>query len=248
MVYKTCSTQKVIAQFYRDFKPSNSGWVEDAIEWIGEAIEIMGCHQGYSEMFKELHVLDYRVKLPCEAESLIGISYKGGRLARTGGIRHKNPNANCELNKLTLSLDTYSLNPNYIHTSFQTGCITVYFEGLELDCDGYPFVIDDAMYRKALEWYILMQMLGRGFKHQVFNYKDAMSQWEATYPKAQNKCKMPDIDGMEQFKKTWTGTCRSVNRTNQFFELTGENITDSAFPPGNLLQSFQILGPNQNNP
>lgn len=250
MVYRTCSVKKVIAQFYRKFKPSHSGWVDDAIEFIADAVEEMKCHQGYSELFKEVDVRDYRAKLPCDAVSLLGIKYKGARLRRTGGINHdktlrKYPN--CEVVRLSPCNDTYYLNPNYIGTSIQEGCFTVYYEGLEVDCDGFPFVIDDAVYREALVWYVMREMLGRGFKHQVFTYKDADAKWLQTYPKAQNRCKMPDVDGMEQFAQSWIGTIKSINRANEFFDEAGISKIEESFPPGSLLQTYQIIGNNLNN-
>lgn len=249
MVYKTCSVQKVLAQIYRDFKPSHSGWAEDAIEWIADAIEIMKCNQSYAEQSVELKVVDYRAKLPCEVESVLGIVYENSRLTRNGGLNHKFPDKNsCLSSMLPNVTNSYSLNPNYIHTSFAEGCILVYYQGYELDCDGYPFVIDDAVYRDALKWYVLMIMLGRGFKHQVFGYKDALQMWNTTYPRAQNRCKMPDIDGMENFKKNWLGIAKSVNRTNDFFDTTEIIRNNDAHNPGDLLQTFQIIGPNLNNP
>lgn len=248
MVYKTCSSEKLIAQFYRDYKPSNSGWLLDAIEWIADAIEIIGS-QGLTEQFKDLEIIDYRVKLPCEADVLLGISYKGFRLPRNGGIRHKDPSPTCCLNNLPRCIkNSYSLNPNYIQTSFQTGCIRVYYMGLELDCNGFPHLPDSAIYREAINWYILMKMIGRGFKHQTFSYKDADLKWTQTYPKAQNKCKQLDPDGMETFKKNWLGLARSITRSEEFFNTDSNNIIDNSHNPGDLLQTFQLLGPNANNP
>lgn len=248
MVYKTCSVNKVIAQFYRDYKPSHSGFIQDAIEWIGDAIDIMKCVGGYGELSKEVEVFDYRAKLPCELESLIGISHNGFRLARNGGLNHKNLKDAKVLSLPLCITESYTLNPNYINTSFKDGCITIYFLGIERDCDGYPMVIDDAIYREALCWYILMKLLGRGFKHQTFTYKDAEDRWKYTYPKARNRSKIPDIDGYELFRKTWTGMVNAKNPTQVFFNSADfRELKDKSFIPGSLLETFQILGTNQNN-
>lgn len=248
MVYKTCSINKILAQIYRDFKPSNSGWIQDAIEWTGDAIEIMRCYQGYVEQPKIVQVIDYRAKLPCELEYLLGIEYNNKRLQKSGGINHKNSKCSCLDNLVCDTQESYSLNPNYIHTTFKEGCITVYFLGLELDCDGYPLIIDDAIYREAITWYILMKMIGRGFKHQTFQYKDALEQWTKMYPKAQNRCRMPDIDSYEVFKKSWLGLARSTNMTNEFFNtvVTSNTSNSNSNIPGDLVESFPLLGTNNN--
>ena len=38
-IYKTTSAGTVIAKIFRDLKPTNDNWVDDAVEWIGEALE-----------------------------------------------------------------------------------------------------------------------------------------------------------------------------------------------------------------
>lgn len=249
MTYKTCSVNKVLAQIYRDFKPSNSSWTEDAIEWIADAIEIMKCYQGYAELSKTVETVDYRAKLPCDLEMLLGIEYKGKRLQKSGGINHKFKKCSCLDNLVCEVQESYSLNPNYIHTTFKKECITIYYLGLEVDCDGFPLIIDDAIYREALTWYVLMKMCLRGFKHQTINFEFCRKEWERYYPKAQNRCRMPDIDSYEVFKKSWMGLARSTNMTNEFFNtvVSGGGVNSNTSKPGDLVQSFQILGNNLNN-
>ena len=237
MVYKQCSVNKVIAQFYRDYKPSHSGWISDAIEWIGDAIDIMKAGGSYGEKSKQVEIIDYRGKLPCDLESLIGISYNGMRLPRSGGVNHKNLKSSC-LNTLPDHIsESYTLNPNYIHTTFEEGCVTVFYLGIDTDCDGYPMVVDDSIYREALCWYILMKMQGRGFKHQTFSYADAEARWKRTYPQARNRCKMPDIDGYQLFKKSWLGAVNSNDPTQVFFRSVDyQNVKNTASPPGTLIE------------
>lgn len=247
MVYKTCSINQIIARVFRDFKPSHSGWIDDCVEWIADAIDIMKCGGSYGEQSKTLEVIDYRAKLPCDLDTILGVSKDGKRMARSGGFNHKNLKNSC-VNTLPQDLNTtYTLTPNYINTSFEEGCITVYYLGIETDCDGYPTIIDDALYKEALTWYILMKLLGRGFKHQVFTYKDALQSWEKMYPRAQNRCKFPDIDGYELFKKSYLGLVNANNPTTVFFNSADYKHVATDQNPNSLLQTFQILGTNTNN-
>ena len=48
-------------------------------------------------------------------------------------------------------------------------------------------------------------------------YKDAYEMWEKTHPLAKNRCKMPDIDGYQMFKKSYLGLVKKSNLTNSFF-------------------------------
>ena len=240
MTYKVCSSKQIIARVFRDFKPSNSGWIEDAIEWIGDAIDIMKCAPGYCETYRDLNVVDYKVEIPCDLESILGIQYKGARLRYNGGLAMQRT----WKTNIPLGLETYTLNPGTIETSFAEGCIRLHYWGLPVDCDGYPMVIDSAKYKEALTWFILMKMMGRGFKHQVFNYKDAKTMWETMYPRAQNDCKMPNIDQMENWKHNWVGVVKNLNRADNFYQTYGSGYNPQAFPPGSNLQTFPILGNN----
>lgn len=250
-LYKTCSIEQVIAQIYREFKPANSGWVDDAAEFIADAIGIMKVCQGFIQTSKEVNVIDFRAKLPCNIEVLLGIKYKGKRLQRNGGINHDDSKCTDLRNLLICVEESYILNPNYVQPTFQSGCITVYYYGLETDCNGLPTIIDDAIYRKAIVWYVMQMLCLRGFKHPVIDYQFCEKQWEKFYPQARNRFIMADIDDYEEFKKSWLGLVKSTNLTNSFFNTVERNdngANSNAFVPGDLVQTFPILGKNQNNP
>ena len=42
MIYKNKSSQTIIRKVFRDLKPTNDNWTDDAVEWIGEALEHIG--------------------------------------------------------------------------------------------------------------------------------------------------------------------------------------------------------------
>ena len=222
MVYKSISSKALIAKIYRDFKPNNSSWVNDAIEWMGEAIECINAFHGFIETSECKNVIDYRVKLPCDLEQLLGVTHNGNKLQRTGAIkskRHCTPNHPLN-NSICSTTESYSLNPNYIHCSFQTGTIVIYYLGIDTDEDGFPNIPDNYHVKEAITWYIISRMLLRGFKHPVVSYEMADSKWIMNYPKAQNACKFPDIDAQDLFKRTYLGLARNTNMSNEMFQDT----------------------------
>lgn len=243
MTYKTTSINVVLAKIFRDFNPSHSGWIPDAIEWISEAVGIMKTCESYKEIPKIVEIIDYRGKIPCDLEQMLGIEYNGMRLQRSGGINHKSAPCSCLDNLVCSVEESYSLNPNYIQTTFKTGCITVYYYGLEVDCDGFPYIVDDPLYTNAVTWYVIMKMCLRGFKHPVADFKMAEFEWEKAHPKAMNRCRFPDIDGYEIFKKSWLGAARSTNRTNEFFNSVVANSSTSSNTalPGDLVETFPSI-------
>lgn len=220
MVYKIVSSDKVISKIYRDFRPSNSNWVGDAVEWIGEGLEIIGAYTGLQRKPLCLDVVDYKVKIPCNVELIEGIEYNGFRLPYNNA---HNTIANCCIN-LPLHKNEYcSFNPNYIQTSFATGKIIIWALLLPVDCNGLPMVPDNILCLTALEWYCMSMMLLRGFNHQTIDYKMAAMMWEKYYPQAQNDMNFPDIERYEQFSKTWTSLVFDINKQNEFFNNSFNN-------------------------
>ncbi len=214
MVYKTVSSDAIISKIYRDFKPSNSAWVVDAIEWIGEALEIIGSYTALERKPICVKICDYRGKLPCELDQIEGVEYEGHRLPYSNAI---NSIVNCCGNLPVHNTEYCSFNPNYIQTSFAEGSVIIHCLVLPTDCNGLPLVPDDALCKIAIGWYCMSMMLLRGFKHQVIDYKTADAKWEKFYPQAQNSMNYPDLERYEKFKKSWVNNVIDINRQSEFF-------------------------------
>ncbi len=225
MVYKIVSSDRVIAKIFRDFKPSNSGWIKDALEWMGEGLEIIGSYSGLERKPICLEVEDHKVKIPCnveEIEAIVfhdnfntkGVRVHNHRLPFSNGI---NSISNCCSHIPFHATESCSFNPNYIQTSFRRGKITVYALVPPTDCNGLPMIPDNVKCITALSWYCISMMLLRGFKHQTIDYKIAFGMWEKFYPQAQNSMEYPDIERYEQFKRTWTATILNVNLQSELF-------------------------------
>jgi hypothetical protein len=101
--------------------------------------------------------------------------------------------------------DYYTLVPNYIQTSFETGTITLIYDGWDTDEEGYPNIPDTPYYTSAIQWYIIRQMMLGGYKHPVadftFQYVDA--KWEQACLRAQNDGLMPSEDKVRRFNEMW---------------------------------------------
>ncbi|MFN7465260.1 MAG: hypothetical protein ACK53T_01365 [Planctomycetota bacterium] len=98
----------------------------------------------------------------------------------------------------------YNLDGDYIYTSFTEGLIKLHYVGFALDKNGYPRILDDADYKMAVEWYVVYNMLLKGFKHPDLSWKDAYQMWETYRLRAENAPKMPSIDAAERFRNTWS--------------------------------------------
>lgn len=87
MIYKTLSSKSVIAKVYRDFKPNVPGWEDNAIEWIGEAMDTIGCaptllkkSSGNIGDVDAITIKNHRAKLPCDLVNIYSVEYNGREL------------------------------------------------------------------------------------------------------------------------------------------------------------------------
>jgi len=65
-VYKTISSKVLIRKVFRDLKPSKDNWVDDAIEWIGEALEHIGASSQLCQKQCILTVAEHKVLMPTD--------------------------------------------------------------------------------------------------------------------------------------------------------------------------------------
>ena len=65
-IYKTISSKAVIRKIFRDLKPSKDNWIDDAIEWVGEALEHIGASSQLLQKQCVLTITDHKVLLPTD--------------------------------------------------------------------------------------------------------------------------------------------------------------------------------------
>ena len=65
-VYKTTSSKTVIRKVFRDLKPQNDNWIDDAIEWMGEALEHIGAAAQLCQQQCVLTIKDHKVLMPSD--------------------------------------------------------------------------------------------------------------------------------------------------------------------------------------
>lgn len=218
MYYKAVSSKAVIAKVYRDLGLTHSGWINDAFEWIGDALEIIGHSVGYVKQNIRHDVSEYKAKLKCNVASIDGVQYNGGKLYPNDAVNNFN------FRDMATNGNWYTLNPNYIQTSFKKGTIYIFANTIAVDDQGYPLVPDAPLHKEAVKWYILMMLLAKGYKHPVFNYEDAEKRWISYYPQAQNEGSFPDITQYDSFRRDWTALIPDQTPSSTFFNNV--NIDD----------------------
>lgn len=63
-IYKNTSSKTIVRKIMRDLNPTGDNWVEDAIEWIGEALEHIGASPQLVTKTCVLDIKEYQAVLP----------------------------------------------------------------------------------------------------------------------------------------------------------------------------------------
>lgn len=232
MIYSWVSCKNVLATFDRNYKPGISGWITDAIEWIGEVIEMVGVPVGMEEVVVCRTVEDYKAKMPCNIAQLNVITYNGCQLPRTGQTDFA---AIEKYGAVLTEGDYYKISGPYIKTSFEAGDIYIFYKTLICDSDGFPLVPDEVELRLAIADYILFRLRGRGFKHPIFanmNWADHERMVMYKIKSARNEANMPDPDEMKLIKSVWLHHNKSGNISKNFHSLTDGVFIKDADRPG----------------
>lgn len=296
MEVKTISSRYIIQRLFANHSISNSAWLNDAQDWIPQAVRFIGKHVGFEvNLCTNVFVENYRVCYPSNMEGLLAVMYNGILLdlgSNLAGVPVNKYNSQVkdslasnadilEINKLkqlsqTL-IDEYVVTPTqdlenrinevaakidakekiisiqsqwnvnrgvkgkgefyntkieHIQTSFETGYIDILYCSFPLDDDGFLRVIDNEFYIQAIEWYVLLMLVQKGYKHPIWSWQDLKHEfwgnpqkgeagWRA---KAANNVRIPTIQEAERFTKMWEQAKFRRDLPTQLFQRT-EQLT-----------------------
>lgn len=208
-IYKNISFKVILNKIYRDLGLDDSNYVYDLIEWGGEALNFIGSSSQFEQIEETLIVEDHKALIPTNFITLQQLKFKENdcwKLIEYNPSTFRGVEEDCP-NKFIKTEESFSLNPNYILTTFEEGEILVSYKSFPVDEDGFPLVPDNQYFKEALFWYCYRQMIFRGYKPKVdqITYDFADHKWKFYCSGARNKANYPDITGYQRFRDVWVG-------------------------------------------
>jgi len=295
MIYKNVSSKVIIRKVMRDLKPPGDNWIDDAVEWTGEALEHIGSAPQLVQKGCVLNIENFKTVMPADLyyinqvainntispsmsteltellaevkalndliqsnpDDATGFNYQLRELnARISVIENLYLSSgqplsplqygtnnfpiglHCEQceNKFAKSKDTYTINGDYLNTSFEKGVVCFSYTAFPVDEDCYPMVPDDISFKEAMFWYIYKQMLLGGYTPAMngIDYNFADTKWKYYCTQARNQANFPSIDKYESFMNQWVRLIPNLNRHANFFENLGtrEELNRGAYGRG----------------
>lgn len=174
---------------------------ETILDYTFEFIKIVGMPKSMFEKTAIVEIEDYKGMLPCDYYKMIQIRTTGGDYFRESTDSfHMSPNKELEGNSKRNTGITYKVQGRFIFTSMPNCVIEIAYRALPIDENGFPLIIDNGTYPRALEEYIKMKCFDDLFNEgkvslQVLQNRQQQYGWAVA--QAESDLIRPSLDMME---------------------------------------------------
>lgn len=188
--------------------------LEQAVQYTIDFIGIFGMPKLYQDKEEVLHIEDFRAKLPCDLISINQI-----KECKTGvclGSMTDNFMPREQYDYRIPQELSFKTQGQVLYVSFKTGDVSVSYKAIPVDKDGFPLLIDNPVFLKALEAYIKREAFTILFdmgKITPAVLQNTQQQYAWLAGQLQSEFTIPSISEMESIKNSW---CTLLQRTNEF--------------------------------
>lgn len=167
MVYTKTSSREIIGRILNGYKIDTTEWIPKSPVWIVDAMANMKIYAELEDRSETITVEDSRFMLPCDIKSLVHLSYNGFPVHSS-----KDRKVNDRDTSKVVQSDYYSyelLRDRHVLVNFVDGDIIVDYQSAPFEYDNelavyFPIIPDDTLLKIAIEEYILMRVIQRGYK------------------------------------------------------------------------------------
>lgn len=247
MIYDYISIKNIVEGLYRDYNHQEELDVWDIVEWVAEALELVGTGQIYYDYIEDVPITNHRGVLPCNFSVLQQISYNGYPMRYATGTFEPSTTITYEDNYIKgkeveeknfpqlqdsnnfFHGHSYYIKGGLINTSIENGCITMAYRGFALDKEGFPMIPKNVSLEKAVKAYCQMMLDRIEWRNQRIPnavYSESKSEWNKYAGQARGSINMPNLDAMESIKNQWVRLKPDIIQHSQFFKGLGnqENL------------------------
>lgn len=216
MIVNFKSSKAIIAGLYRDLGNNTELNEVSIIEWIAEALSLIGSYAQNKEVSTILTVVNHTVALPCDFIYPKDITYNGVPLSWS--TKSAANNYNCEDCNIPTCCSEYNfyISDGCLNTSLESGDLCIVYQAIPVDDEGFPLVPDNVYFDKALKAYVTYMLdkiqFRRGLIPEVV-FRMSEKDWYFYVNSARGSAYMPDSSQMERLKNTWV---RLIPKQNEY--------------------------------
>jgi hypothetical protein len=217
MIHNLKSSKSIIARLYRNLGSNKELNESDIIEWVADALNMIGAYPQFKEVSTILTVENHNVKLPCGFVYLKDITFNGKPLMWSSKSAANNYNCpDCNTIPTCCSEYNFYIQDGCLNTNITEGELCIVYLSVPVDEEGFPLIPDDIYYDKALESYVtymLDRIEFRGGRIPEAVYKESKQDWLFYVNSARGSAYMPDASKLEQLKNIWV---RLIPKQNEY--------------------------------
>lgn len=192
--------------------------LEQVVQHTLDFIGIFGMLKLYQDKEEVLHIENFRTLLPCDLVSINQIKDSKTNMcirSMTDNFMPREDYNRSTGSKKTVEM-TYKTQGQVLYASFKTGDIIVSYKSIPTDKDGYPLLIDNSVFMKALELYIKKEAFTVLFDTNKISpavLQNTEQQYAWLAGQLQSEFTIPSISEMESLKNSW---CTLIQRVSDF--------------------------------
>lgn len=195
--------------------------LETAIDYTVDFIRLVGMPRIFKDKTEILHINNYMANIPCDYEETIQIRMaKGTRKV----FRYTTDSFHLSNNKSDSVDLTYKIQGSKIITSIKNGDIEMAYRAIATDDEGYPLLLDNSSFTRALELYIKKQWFTILFDLGKINnhvYNQVLQDYSWAVGDCQAEFNRLDLDKAEALFNSWATLLRREREHSKGFVNNG---------------------------
>lgn len=202
----------------------NNVTLEAVIQYAVEFIDIVGLQQMYQIKEAKVHIDKYKGLLPCDLISINQVKNLQNDIcmkSMTDTFYPKKGNP-CGIE---VDRNTFKTQNRIIFTSFEEGEILINYNSIEVDEEGFPLLIEESNYLKALELYIKQEVFGYLFDEMKIPQQvliNAQQEYCWAVGRLIGTYNTPSVSEMESIKDMWNTLIPRTTNFDRGFIALGE--------------------------
>lgn len=201
--------------------------LEQVVSYTITFIGIFGMPKLYQDKEESIHIENFRARLPCDLISINQIKEcETGICLRsmTDTFMPREHHDRVTGYRLPQEL-SFKTQGQVLYVSFKTGDVLVSYKAIPIDKDGFPLLIDNPMFLKALEAYIKKEEFTILFdigKITPAVLQNTQQQYAWLAGQLQSEFTIPSISEMESIKNSWCALIQKVSEFDSGFKSLGD--------------------------
>lgn len=210
---------------------------DDVITYAIELMGIVGIPALFENKIENLEIKNYKAALPCDF-----IEEKGIKCCD----RHLNASTDMfDVRESKTHVPTYKIQGNFIITSIEKGNIQLAYTAIKTDDEGYPMIVDDQSFIRALVSYIVYKRVFTNYINGRLPNENIMERVEREYEfniaQATQKLTQPTIDEFDNISRMMNSFIFRHNSRKEGFKNIGDEMPK--FVHHNMTTSFGFINP-----